>query len=222
MASFSAWDAMSRTLSYLASGVMVASSCLASLVEPHPSISSFRALLLPDSATLAFADLTYGDTGTPALPFSSGSFAATLSASTGNLASGFDAFESEYLTTAAPARVRIDFTAGAPTAIGGQFFGISGDDELWSSVLNFLFSDGTTYQLSQQRTDTTPFLGSVSTDGSAFLWMEFWTDAPETRVGVDNLTFGYVAIPEPAVSAVAMGAAVALLVVQWHKRRRPR
>ncbi len=198
-----------------------ASRALASLVfGEYADATAFRTTLTGESFTESFASFKYGPAESGTYNWGGGAFAITGDADDGVFFGGHDAIDREFLTTAEDTGIRITFTAGNPTAIGGRFFGTTADDSRADASLHFIFSDGSVFDLTSSSTPANDFWGFWSASRGAVEWMRLSTSTTGAYVGIDDLTVGYAAIPEPSTYAGALGVGILIVVGIRHRRRR--
>lgn len=201
--------------------VALASQALAQVqFDKYADDAAFRSALAGVSYTETFESLDLGAFESGNHLFQTGSLAFNTRADEGLLLAAYDAIDSTYLTTYETTGLRIEFTAGAPNAIGGLFLGTTDSDELVDTEFHIAFSDGSSFDIPFESSSEGSFWGFISSIKNPFEWMWIGTSDAGTYVGVDNLTVGYAAIPEPSTYGGALG--LGALVLASFRRRRQR
>ncbi len=187
-----------RTILALGLAALSASSFAATTVYSSPA--AFMAAVAPGSYTNSFDGLA----STPPSSFSGSGFSYTVSAPSGLYGSG------EFLGTNLPDEaLTITFTSGNVSAVGGNFYATNISDVFQSVSMTVTLSDGTAATFTPTSI-ANAFRGFASTATITTLTIS----APGTSLyaGVDNLTVGVSAVPEPT-SALLMALGVAGLLV---------
>lgn len=162
--------------------------------------AAFLAAVSPGSYTNTFDGLA----STPPSDFSGSGFAYTVSAPTGLYGSG------EFIGTSLPDEaLTITFTSGNVSAVGGNFYTVNLSDEFQAVAMTLTLSDGTAVTFTPTST-ADAYRGFASTTAITSLTVS----APGVSLyaGMDNLTVGVSAVPEPT-SALLMALGVAGLLV---------
>jgi PEP-CTERM motif len=179
----------------------------------YTSPAAFLAQVAPGAYTETFTlDPDFG----PSFTFSSGGFAYTAVASggtdvylSGDFLGNFSSNQSMTLT----------FTAGSPTAIGGEFFITDSSDNFVSAPVTVTLSDGTTSTFTPVGDQSTGFRGFTSTLPIASLTMAIPGSLRFNTL--DNLVVGkavVAAVPE-ASTWLMMGLGLTGLALVRRQRR---
>ena len=183
----------------LAVGLAALSASPFAATTVYSSSASFMANVAPGSYTESFNDLP----SSPPTTFASGAFSYTVSAPGGLYGSG------EFLGTNLPNQaLTITFAGGNVTAVGGNFYSSNISDAFQSVAVTLTLSDSTSVTFTPTSV-TDSYRGFTSTLAITSLTMS----APGVSLyaGLDNLTVGVTAVPEPASWAL-MGLGVAGLL----------
>ena len=167
------------------------------------------ASFLPHVAPGAYTETFNGLPSTPPDSFAGGAFAYTVSAPDGLYGSG------EFLGTNLPDEaLTVTFTSGNVTAVGGNFYATNISDTFQAVAITLTLSDSTTVTF-------TPTSAADSYRGfaSTLTITSLTIASPGVSLygGLDNLTVGVSAVPEPA-SALLMALGVAGLLVAGRRR----
>ena len=189
----------------LALGIAALSASSFAATTVYTSSASF----LPNVGPGAYFENFNGLPSSPPESFAGGAFAYTISAAEGLYASG------EFIGTNQPDEaLTITFTSGNVSAVGGNFYATNISDAFQSVSLTLTLSDGTSVSFTPSSA-TDSFRGFASTA----LITSLTISAPGASLyaGLDNLTVGVSAVPEPASALMLALGAAALLVA---RRRR--
>ena len=178
--------------------------------------SSFNAGIQAGSYTDGFESLSLDTSGSghgPSLGFGSGAFSYTLSSPSDlwvsdgvSGAAGTDKFIG---IRAAPGYLRIDFTGGSISAVGGYFVSLDGLS-VPQGDLQITLSDGTIHNIIAPNANT--FSGFIAS--SPISWMEIHPMNPATGVwpNMNDFTVGVSAVPEPGFTGIIAVAGLFLAV----------
>jgi hypothetical protein len=159
--------------------------------------TSFLATLAPGAYTNGFVPPTVNEQIASTFSFSGGGFAYTFSTSNPGATLSVGRRGNEQISNRAYfSDLTVTFTAGSPTAIGGEFFAVDSDGGFWPyDAVTVRLSDGTTTSFTPtSRSDA--FRGFTSTTAITSLTMT--ASADYYLNAVDNLVVGQVAaVPEP-------------------------
>lgn len=188
---------------FLALGLTALSAASSAATTVYTSSAPFLASVAPGYYTETFD-------GLPAVAptsFAAGAFSYTVSASGGLYGSGV------FLGTNLPNQaLTITFTGGNVTAVGGNFYATNISDVFQPTTLTLTLSDSTTVTFAPTSVSDS-YRGFTSTVTITSMTMS----APGVSLygGMDNLTVGVTAVPEPAsVLLMALGAAALLVARQ--------
>jgi PEP-CTERM motif len=189
----------------LALGLAALSASSSAQTTVYTSSASFLANVAPGAYTETFNGLP----SAPPASFSGGGFAYTVSAPGDLYGSG------EFLGTSLPDEaLTVTFTSGNVTAVGGNFYATNISDAFQSVAITLTLSDSTTVTF-------TPTSAADSYRGFAssltITSLTIGSPGVSLYAGVDNLTVGVSAVPEPA-SALLMALGVAALLVGSRRR----
>lgn len=191
-------QAAQRFVSAVALTVLSASSFAATTV--YTSSASFLANVAAGAYTETFTGLSV----TPPSVFTNGTFSFSVSAPSGLYGSG------DFLgTNQVNEALTVNFTSGNVTAVGGNFYATNISDAFQAVSMTVTLNDGTSSTFTPTSAADS-YRGFTST---AFI-TSLVISAPGGSLysGVDNLTVGVAAVPEPA-SWLMMGLGVAGLLV---------
>jgi hypothetical protein len=192
--------------------LMVCASAFAATTT-YTSPAAFLAQVAPGAYTETF---TLDPDSGPSFSFSGGAFAYTATASgetdvylSGDFLGNFTSNQSMTLT----------FTAGLPTAIGGEFFITDSADNFVSAPVTVTLSDGTTSTFTPVGNQSTGFRGFTSTVPITSLTMVI--PGLSNFNTLDNLVVGkavVVAVPEASTwLMMGLGLAGVALVRRQHR-----
>lgn len=170
----------------------------------YNSSASFMSNVAPGSYTETFT--SFDNSGSGPAAFSGNGFAYTLFAPSDIYASG------EFAGTNLPNEaLTITFTSGNVTAVGGNFYATNISDVFQAVSITLGLSDGTTVAFTPASVFDS-YRGFTSTVGITSLVMS----APGISLyaGIDNLTVGVTAVPEPASWALMALGVAGLLVAR--------
>ena len=189
----------------LALGLAALSASSFAATTVYTSSASFLTHVAPGAYTETFNGLP----STPPESFASLAFAYTVSAPGGLYGSG------EFLGANQPDEaLTVTFTSGNVTAVGGNFYATNISDTFQAVAITLTLSDSTTVTF-------TPTSAADSYRGfaSTLTITSLTIASPGVSLygGLDNLTVGVSAVPEPA-SALLMALGVAGLLVAGRRR----
>lgn len=189
----------------LALGLAALSASSSALTTVYTSPAGFLAQLAPGAYTENFDGLP----ATPPDTFTGGGFSYTASAPSGLYGSG------EFLgTNQIDEALTLSFTSGNVTSVGGNFYATNISDVFQPVAITLTLSDGTTVTFTP-----TSVADSYRGFASTVLITSLTISAPGASLygGLDNLTVGVSAVPEPA-SALLMALGVAGLLIARRRR----
>ncbi len=175
--------------------------------------SSFNSAIQPGAYTETFDGLALGEQNPASVNFSSAGFGYTVSSVNGLwVTSGVqgapsgDRFIGIELS---PGTLRIDFTSGNISAVGGYFVDLLTDNTA-SGNLTFTLSDGTVKTVSNPTATT--FTGFIAS--APLSWMEIKDEnlAGGEWPNMNNLTVGVSAVPEPKLTGAIAVLGLVLVV----------
>jgi hypothetical protein len=181
----------------------------------YTSQASFLAQVSPGSYTEAF---TGGNGSAVSYNFSGGGFGYTISASTAAGVASSVYRSGSIIGNNLPAELlTVTFTAGAPTAVGGNFYITDITDVFQSSPVTLNLSDGTS--ITYLPGGTAEYRGFVSTVPITSLTMAV---APTSQYNtLDNLTVGIATVvPEPATYLMMALGLTSLLMLRRSQQQR--
>ncbi len=166
----------------------------------YTSSATFMANVAPGAYTETFDGLA----STPPTNYAGGAFAYTISAASGLYGSG------DFVGTSLPNQaLTVSFTSGNVTAVGGNFYVTNISDAFQSVAMTVTLNDGTA--VTYTPTSVGSFLGFTS--GAAITSLTISAPGVSLYAGLDNLTVGVSAVPEPASALLmALGAAGLLML----------
>jgi hypothetical protein len=189
----------------LALGLAAVSASSFAATTVYGSAASFLANVAPGAYTETFNGLP----STPPESFASLVFSYTVSAPGGLYGSG------EFLGANQPDEaLTVTFTGGGVTAVGGNFYATNISDAFQSVAITLTLSDNTsiTFTPTSVADSYRGFTSSL-----AITSLTIGTPGVSLYAGLDNLTVGVAAVPEPA-SALLMALGVAGLLVAGRRR----
>ena len=170
----------------------------------YDSSASFMSNVAPGSYTETFTD--FDDSASGPAAFTGSGFTYTVFAPGDLYASG------EFAGTSLPNEaLTITFTSGNVTAVGGNFYATNISDAFQPVSINLGLSDGTSVAFTPASV-LDSYRGFASTVAITSLVMS----APGISLyaGIDNLTVGVTAVPEPASWALMALGVAGLLVAR--------
>ena len=189
----------------LALGLAALSASSFAVTTVYTSSAAFMANLNPGSYTENFDGLP----SSPPTSFAGGAFSYSVSAPSGLYGSG------EFLGTNLPNEaLTITFTSGNVTAVGGNFYATNISDAFQSASVTLTLSDSTTvtYTPTSVADSFRGFTSNVTITS-----MTMGAPGVSLYAGIDNLTVGVTAVPEPA-SVLLMALGVVGLLVARHRK----
>jgi hypothetical protein len=191
----------------------------------YTDATSFGAHIQPSAYTETFNSLALGEHSPPSIGFTSGGFSYTVSSLNGLwVTSGVQnapASDRFIGIEQSPGTLRIDFTSGNISAVGGYFVDLN-DGNTASGNLTFTLSDGTVQTISNPTTAT--FTGFIAS--APLSWMEINDQnlAGHEWPNMNDLTVGVSAVPEPGfIGAIAaLGLVLVIGVTEIRSRRQLR
>jgi hypothetical protein len=186
-------------------GLAALSASSFAVTTVYTSAASFLANVAPGSYTETFNGLP----STPPDSFSGSGFSYTVSATDGLYGSG------EFLGTNLPNQLlTVTFAGGNVTAVGGNFYATNISDAFQSVAITLTLSDSTTVTFTPTSVADS-YRGFAS--GLAITSLTIGATGVSLYAGLDNLTVGVSAVPEPA-SALLMALGVAGLLLAGRRR----
>lgn len=189
----------------LAVGLTALSASSFAVTTVYTSSAPFLANVAPGAYTETFNSAA---SSAGSASFASGGFGYTISAPSGLFASG------EFLGTSQINQpLTITFTSGNVNAVGGNFYATNISDAFQATALTLTLSDSTTVTFTP-----TSVANSYRGFTSDLTVTSLTISAPggSLYAGLDNLTVGVAAVPEPT-SVLLMGVGLAAL---WLARQR--
>lgn len=186
-------------------GLAALSASASAQTTVYTTSASFLANVAPGAYTETFNGLP----SAPPASFSGGGFAYTVSAPGDLYGSG------EFLGTNLPDEaLTVTFTSGNVTAVGGNFYASNISDAFQPVAITLTLSDSTTVTFTP-----TSVADSYRGFASSLTITSLTIGSPGVSLyaGMDNLTVGVSAVPEPA-SALLMALGVAALLVGRRRR----